>query len=88
MSELFAPAALGPARLRNRIIKAATFEGTTSDAMVTDAERIVAVDYFGVVSLLDSLLPGLRNGNNPAAVVVSSVAAMQLSWQENPIAPA
>ena len=33
----FAPAALGPVRLRNRIIKAATFEGATPDALVTDA---------------------------------------------------
>jgi len=33
----FAPATLGPVRLRNRIIKAATFEGATPDALVTDA---------------------------------------------------
>jgi len=37
----FAPAALGPARLRNRVIKAATFECATPDALVTDA----LVDY-------------------------------------------
>ncbi|MFR9751780.1 NADH:flavin oxidoreductase [Nocardia sp. 004] len=34
--EVFAPAALGPIILRNRVIKAATFEGRTPDALVTD----------------------------------------------------
>jgi 2,4-dienoyl-CoA reductase-like NADH-dependent reductase (Old Yellow Enzyme family) len=32
----FAPARLGPVRLRNRIVKAATFEGMTPDGLVTD----------------------------------------------------
>ncbi|AXB42414.1 NADH:flavin oxidoreductase [Amycolatopsis albispora] len=36
MTGVFAPAHLGPVRLRNRIIKAATFEGATPDALVTD----------------------------------------------------
>lgn len=35
--DVFAPATFGPVRLRNRVIKAATFEGTTPDALVTDA---------------------------------------------------
>jgi 2,4-dienoyl-CoA reductase-like NADH-dependent reductase (Old Yellow Enzyme family) len=35
--DVFAPASLGPVRLRNRVIKAATFEGRTPDALVTDA---------------------------------------------------
>ena len=34
--DVFAPAALGPVQLRNRIVKAATFEGVTPDALVTD----------------------------------------------------
>jgi len=34
--DVFAPATLGPVRLRNRVVKAATFEGRTPDGMVTD----------------------------------------------------
>ncbi|TVT38127.1 NADH:flavin oxidoreductase [Amycolatopsis rhizosphaerae] len=34
--DVFTPARLGPLELRNRIIKAATFEGATPDALVTD----------------------------------------------------
>ncbi|WP_083868927.1 NADH:flavin oxidoreductase [Nocardia niigatensis] len=35
-SMVFTPAKLGPLTLRNRVIKAATFEGRTPDALVTD----------------------------------------------------
>ncbi|HET7684477.1 MAG TPA: NADH:flavin oxidoreductase [Marmoricola sp.] len=34
--DVFAPAQLGPVALRNRVIKAATFEGRTPDGLVTD----------------------------------------------------
>ncbi|WP_227997837.1 NADH:flavin oxidoreductase [Nocardia australiensis] len=34
--DAFRPATLGPVQLRNRILKAATFEGRTPDALVTD----------------------------------------------------
>ncbi|MEW6432643.1 MAG: NADH:flavin oxidoreductase [Myxococcota bacterium] len=35
--DVFSPAKLGPLTLRNRVLKAATFEGVTPDALVTDA---------------------------------------------------
>ena len=34
--DVFAPATLGPVRLRNRTVKAATFEGRTPHGQVTD----------------------------------------------------
>ena len=37
MTAAFSPASLGPVVLRNRIIKAATFEGLTPDGLVTEA---------------------------------------------------
>ncbi len=55
-------------------------------AQVSPASKIVSVNYFGVVDLLDALLPALRNGAQPAAVVISSVASSQLAWDRNPLA--
>lgn len=43
-----------------------------------DGPRIAAVNYFGVVDLLDGLLPALTKGQDPAAVVICSNSA-QLS---------
>jgi 2,4-dienoyl-CoA reductase-like NADH-dependent reductase (Old Yellow Enzyme family) len=44
--DVFAPATLGPVQLRNRTVKAATFEGRTPDGEVTDA----LIDYHLAVS--------------------------------------
>lgn len=56
----------------------------------TPADKVVSVNYFGAVDLLDGLLPALAKGTNagrhPAAVVVSSVASTQLAWEKNPLA--
>ncbi|MBB3039245.1 NADH:flavin oxidoreductase [Hoyosella altamirensis] len=55
MNDVFAPAQLGPVRLRNRVIKAATFEGRTPDALVTDDlidfHRAVAAGGVGMTTL-------------------------------------
>ncbi|WP_404302890.1 SDR family oxidoreductase [Alicycliphilus denitrificans] len=55
---------------------------------VQPASKAVSVNYFGVVDLLDGLLPALEKGRQPAAVVVSSVASAQLPWERNPLAAA
>ncbi|HXS67014.1 MAG TPA: NADH:flavin oxidoreductase, partial [Streptosporangiaceae bacterium] len=53
--QLFEPAALGPVRLRNRIIKAATFEGLSRRGAVTDAlidfHRAFAAGGVGLTTL-------------------------------------
>jgi NAD(P)-dependent dehydrogenase (short-subunit alcohol dehydrogenase family) len=53
-----------------------------------DPGMIVRVNYFGTVALLDGLLPALRQGSQPAAVAVSSVASTMVTWDANPIAAA
>lgn len=55
---------------------------------VQPVSKIVAVNYFGVVDLLDALLPALQKGNAASAVVVSSVASTQLAWDRNPLGAA
>lgn len=55
---------------------------------VEPALRIAEVNYFGAVELLDGLLPALRRGTSPSAVVVSSVASTHLPWDRNPLGAA
>lgn len=55
---------------------------------VDDVSKIVGVNYFGTVALIDGLFPALRKGSQPAAVVVSSVASTMLTWDGNPISAA
>lgn len=52
------------------------------------AAKIALVNYYGSVELLDGLLPALKQGNRPAAVVISSVSSTQLAWDKNPLAAA
>ncbi|MFD0000018.1 SDR family oxidoreductase [Nocardia sp. NPDC127526] len=53
---------------------------------VPDPNVIVEINYRATIALLDALLPALRKGESPAAVVVSSVASTHIQWAENPIA--
>ena len=55
-------------------------------AQVQPASLITSVNYFGAVQLLDGLLPALQKGQNPSAVVISSVASAMLAWEKNPLA--
>lgn len=57
-------------------------------AQVQPASRIVSVNYFGAVELLDGLLDLLRLGKAPSAVVISSVASAHLPWDKNPLGTA
>lgn len=50
-----------------------------------DLSRIIAVNYFGVVDLMDGLFDLLRQGKNPAAVVISSNAAQQAPMGQYPL---
>ena len=55
---------------------------------VQPASLAVSVNYFGAVELLDGLLPALQKGQQPSAVVISSVASAHLPWDKNPLAAA
>lgn len=47
--------------------------------------RMVAVNYFGALALMDGLLPLLREGERPAAVAVASVSATSGPWRGHPV---
>ncbi len=52
------------------------------------AATITQVNYYGAVELLDGLLAALKQGKQPAAVVISSVSSTLLPWDKNPLAAA
>lgn len=54
-------------------------------AQVSPASLIVRVNYFGVVALLDALLPALQQGQAPSAVVVSSNSGKLVDWSQHPL---
>src|ERR1700739_5133795 len=67
--DVFAPAKLGPITLRNRIIKAATFEARTPDALVTDDlieyHRLPAAGGVGMTTVAYcAVSPGGRTEGN------------------------
>ncbi len=45
---------------------------------------VASVNYFGVIELLDGLLPALRGGSDPAALVVCSNSAQMAPLDEHP----
>jgi 2,4-dienoyl-CoA reductase-like NADH-dependent reductase (Old Yellow Enzyme family) len=67
--DVFAPAKLGPLTLRNRIIKAATFEARTPNALVTEDlieyHRLPAAGGVGMTTVAYcAVSPGGRTGGN------------------------
>src|SRR6201997_5406731 len=67
--DVFAPAKLGPVTLRNRVIKAATFEARTPDALVTDDlieyHRLPAAGGVGMTTVAYcAVSPGGRTEGN------------------------
>ena len=67
--DVFSPAKLGPVTLRNRIIKAATFEARTPDALVTDDlieyHRLPAAGGVGMTTVAYcAVSPGGRTEGN------------------------
>lgn len=68
--DVFNPAKLGPLTLRNRVIKAATFEARTPDALVTDDlieyHRLPAAGGVAMTTVAYcAVSPGGRTGGNP-----------------------
>jgi len=56
--------------------------------VVKPQTKIAAVNYFGAVAMLDGLRGALERGSSPAAVVISSVSSVQVTWETNAIGPA
>jgi NAD(P)-dependent dehydrogenase (short-subunit alcohol dehydrogenase family) len=52
-------------------------------AHVDPASKVVAVNYFGAVELLDALLEDLQRGANPAVVVLCSNSAQMLPLDDD-----
>ncbi|WP_216910875.1 NADH:flavin oxidoreductase [Nocardia noduli] len=82
MTEVFAPAALGPIMLRNRVIKAATFEGRTPDALATDDliafHREVAAGGVGMTTVAYcAVAPGGRTDRHQIWMRPEAVAGLR-----------
>ncbi|MEC3953868.1 NADH:flavin oxidoreductase [Nocardia sp. CDC153] len=82
MNDIFAPARLGPITLRNRVIKAATFEGRTPDALVTpeliDFHREVAAGGVGMTTVAYcAVAPGGRTDRHQIWMRPEAVAGLR-----------
>ncbi|WP_327146062.1 NADH:flavin oxidoreductase [Nocardia sp. NBC_01327] len=82
MNEIFAPATLGPVTLRNRVIKAATFEGRTPEALVTDElidfHREVAAGGVGMTTVAYcAVAPGGRTDRHQIWMRPEAVAGLR-----------
>lgn len=82
MNEIFAPAKLGPITLRNRVIKAATFEGRTPQALVTpeliDFHREVAAGGIGMTTVAYcAVAPGGRTDRHQIWMRPEAVAGLR-----------
>ncbi|WP_040809857.1 NADH:flavin oxidoreductase [Nocardia concava] len=82
MNEIFAPAKLGPITVRNRVIKAATFEGRTPDALVTpeliDFHREVAAGGVGMTTVAYcAVAPGGRTDRHQIWMRPEAVAGLR-----------
>ncbi|MEU8895879.1 NADH:flavin oxidoreductase [Nocardia sp. NPDC048505] len=82
MNDIFAPARLGPITLRNRVIKAATFEGRTPDALVTrdliDFHREVAAGGVGLTTVAYcAVAPGGRTDRHQIWMRPEAVAGLR-----------
>jgi 2,4-dienoyl-CoA reductase-like NADH-dependent reductase (Old Yellow Enzyme family) len=80
--DVFAPAKLGPLTLRNRIIKSATFEARTPDALVTDDlieyHRLPAAGGVGMTTVAYcAVSPGGRTGGNQIWMRPEAVAGLR-----------
>ncbi|WP_330181013.1 NADH:flavin oxidoreductase [Nocardia sp. NBC_01503] len=82
MNEIFAPVQLGPITLRNRVIKAATFEGRTPDALVTEEliafHREVAAGGVGMTTVAYcAVAPGGRTDRHQIWMRPEAVAGLR-----------
>ena len=79
---VFTPARLGPVTLRNRVIKAATFEASTPDALVTDDlihyHRLPAAGGVGMTTVAYcAVSPGGRTEGNQIWMRPEAVAGLR-----------
>ncbi|MFE4458114.1 NADH:flavin oxidoreductase, partial [Nocardia tengchongensis] len=82
MNDIFAPAKLGPITLRNRVIKAATFEGRTPKALVTpeliEFHREVAAGGVGMTTVAYcAVAPGGRTDRHQIWMRPEAVAGLR-----------